>query len=385
MRKQWRGVAATAVAAGLLAGYQGSFTARAAVITHSKRAAVSTNALAFASAGQVAVLEGGALTTAGVGQSPLWSPDGSQLLFSTMDYIGNAESIFLADTHGANAKLLMSNAYPWINAAWSRDGKYVLYTVPTTKLAIAAPNAPVKATQITLKVEALKVGSKSATTLGTFSFTAGCSSKVTALQNAFALAEGSYIGTPSTLIWAQPNLVAVQSTCGGQGITLVHLHGGKNVTLPTWAGGVLSPDGSTIAATVAGSKPGSSAQVGLITVATGRTSVLAPKLNAGSVAWSPDSKNLYVAVMPTNPKSGLAQIYTMSKSGKSAKSVYSTHAAGIFHLSPLKVSPNVAFTMVASSAANAVVPPATLVENLTLGSKVPAQALLQGGQGTWRP
>ncbi|MGH2410573.1 MAG: TolB family protein, partial [Chloroflexota bacterium] len=124
MRKQWRGIAAMAVAAGLVAGNQGSFTARAAA---------STNALAFASAGQVAVLEGGALTTAGVGQSPLWSPDGSGLLFSTLDYIGNTESIFLADTHGANAKLLVSNAYPWINAAWSRDGKYVLYTVPTTK------------------------------------------------------------------------------------------------------------------------------------------------------------------------------------------------------------------------------------------------------------
>ncbi len=376
MRKQWRGAAAMAVAAGLVAGGQGSFTARAAV---------STNALAFASNGQVAVLEGGALTTAGVGQSPLWSPDGSGLLFTTMDYIGNAESIFLADTHGANAKLLVSNAYPWVNAAWSRDGKYVLYTVPTGKLAIAAPNAPAKATQITLKVEALKLGSKNPTILGTFSFTAGCSSKVTALQNAFALAEGTYNGAPSTLIWAQPSLVAVQSTCGAQGLTILHIHGGKNATLPTWSGGVLSPDGSTIAATVAGSKPGSSTQVGLITVASGKTQVLAPKLNAGSVAWSPDNKNLYVASMPTNPKSGSAQIYTLSKNGKTAKSVYSTHAAGIFHLSPLKVSPNVAFTTVASSPANAVVPPATLVENLTLGSKLPAQALLQGGQGAWRP
>jgi dipeptidyl aminopeptidase/acylaminoacyl peptidase len=261
----------------------------------------------------------------------------------------------------------------------------VLYTVPTGKLAIAAPNAPAKATQITLKVEALKLGSKSPTTLGTFSFTAGCSSKVTALQNAFALAEGTYNGAPSTLIWAQPSLVAVQSTCGAQGLTILHIHGGKNATLPTWSGGVLSPDGSTIAATVAGSKPGSSTQVGLITVASGKTQVLAPKLNAGSVAWSPDNKNLYVASMPTNPKSGSAQIYTLSKNGKTAKSVYSTHAAGIFHLSPLKVSPNVAFTTVASSPANAVVPPATLVENLTLGSKLPAQALLQGGQGAWRP
>ncbi|HVA90122.1 MAG TPA: hypothetical protein VNL71_09785, partial [Chloroflexota bacterium] len=247
MRKQWGGVAATAVAATVVVSGQGAFAARAAA---------STNALAFVSAGQVAVLEGGALTTAGVGQSPLWSPDGSNLLFSTFDYIGNSESIFLANTHGANAKILVPNAYPWVNAAWSRDGKYVLYTVPTTKLPIASPDAPVKPTPLTLKVEALKIGAKSPTTLGTVSFTGGCSSRITALGNAFGMAAGSYLGIPSTLIWAQPNLVVVQSTCGGQGLTLLHLHGGRNVSLPSWTGGVLSPDGSTIAATVASGKAG---------------------------------------------------------------------------------------------------------------------------------
>ncbi|MGH2344974.1 MAG: TolB family protein [Chloroflexota bacterium] len=260
MRNLWRGIAAATLAAIVPATSVGPIAARAAT--------ASTNALAFVTAGQVSVIEASNITTAGVGQTPLWAPDGSGLLFVLDDYVANSATVYLANSHGADAKVLTAHAYPWVNPGWSRDGKYVLYTVPATKLAQVLPNAAATSHPIKLKVMAMKVANKSTTTLGTVTFTAGCSAKVTALANAFAVAEGAYLGTPNTLIWAQPNLVVMQSSCTGQGLTVLNVKTHKTSTLPTWFGGVLSPDGSTIAASVAGAKPSSLAQVGILVVKT---------------------------------------------------------------------------------------------------------------------
>ncbi|MGH2386670.1 MAG: hypothetical protein ACRDIE_00590 [Chloroflexota bacterium] len=380
MRNLWRGIAAATLAAIVPATSVGPIAARAAT--------ASTNALAFVTAGQVSVIEASNITTAGVGQTPLWAPDGSGLLFVLDDYVANSATVYLANSHGADAKVLTAHAYPWVNPGWSRDGKYVLYTVPATKLAQVLPNAAATSHPIKLKVMAMKVANKSTTTLGTVTFTAGCSAKVTALANAFAVAEGAYLGTPNTLIWAQPNLVVMQSSCTGQGLTVLNVKTHKTSTLPTWFGGVLSPDGSTIAASVAGAKPSSLAQVGLLVVKTGKTQVLGPKLGASSLAWSPDNKNVYVATVPAKPQSGTAHIYQLSKDGKKQKTLLSQPASGIFHLSALSSTGSVAFTTVASSPADAQVPPQTLVENLnvaTAGSKTALQPLVQGSQGAWRP
>jgi hypothetical protein len=180
----------------------------------------------------------------------------------------------------------------------------------------------------------------------------------------------------------------VQSSCTGIGLTVLQVKTGKASTLPTWFGGVLSADGSTIAAAVAGISPAGLSQVGLLTVATGKTQVLAPKLGAGSLAWSSDGKNLYVATIPTNPQTGTASIFQLSKDGKTQKTLLSVKASGIFHLSTLTGGGNVAFTTAASSPAAAQAPPQTLVENLNLaavGTKLAAQPLVLGGQGAWRP
>ncbi len=380
MRNLWRGIALTAIAAILPATSMGPEGARAAA---------STNALTFVSAGSVYVLESGKLTTVGVGQTPQWAPNGSSLLFDLNDYVGNTSTIYLANTHGAAAKVLVQHTYPWVNPGWSKDGKYVLYTVPVTKLPATLPNAAPVLKPIQLKVMAVKVADNSTSTLGTFTFTGGCSAKITALANGLGLAEGAYQGTPNTLIWAQPNLVAVQSSCTGVGLTLLQTKTKKVTTLPTWFGGALSADGSTIAASVAGATPTSLAQVGLLTVSTGKTQVLGPKLGAGSLAWSSDGKNLYVATVPTNPQTGTAYIYQLSKDGKTQKTLFSVKASGIFHLSTLTSGGNVAFTTAASSSAAAQAPPQTLVENLNIaavGTKVAAaQPLVLGGQGAWRP
>jgi len=380
MRNLWRGIALTAIAAILPATSMGPAGARAA--------AASTNALTFVTSGSVYVLEAGKLTTVGVGQTPEWSPDGSSLLYELNDYVGNTATIYLANTHGSGSKVLVQHTYPWVNPGWSKDGKYVVYTVPTTTVPATLPNAAPVLHPIPLKLMAIKIADHSTTTLGTITFTAGCSTKISALANGLGLAEGTYQGTPSTLIWAQPNLVAVQSSCSGVGLTLLQLKTKKVTTLPTWFGGVLSSDGSTIAASVAGPTPTSLAQVGLLTVATGKTQVLAPKLGAGSLAWSSDGKNLYVATVPVNPQTGTANIYQLSKDGKTKKTLLSVKASGIFHLSTLHAGGNVAFTTAASSSAAAQAPPQTLVENLNLtavGTKLAAQPLVLGGQGAWRP
>src|SRR6185312_12276472 len=136
MRNLWRGIALTAIAAILPATSMGPAGARAA--------AASTNALTFVTSGSVYVLEAGKLTTVGVGQTPEWSPDGSSLLYELNDYVGNTATIYLANTHGSGSKVLVQHTYPWVNPGWSKDGKYVVYAIPTTKVPATLPNtAPV--------------------------------------------------------------------------------------------------------------------------------------------------------------------------------------------------------------------------------------------------
>ena len=279
MRNLWRGIALTAIA---------SFSARDKHGTGTRMGGGGiTNALTFVTAGSVYVLEAGKLTTVGVGQTPQWSPDGSASDLSIM-ILGNTSTIYLANTHGTGSKVLAQHTYPWVNPGWSKDGKYVLYTVSVTKPPVTLPNAAPVEHPIQLKVMAVKVADKSTSTLGTFTFTAGCSPKITALANGLGLAEGTYDGTPNTLLWAQPNLVAVQSSCTGIGLTVMQLKTKKTTTLPTWFGGVLSSDGSTIAASVAGPTPTSLAQVGLLTsTATEKTQVLGPKLGADCLPGPP--------------------------------------------------------------------------------------------------
>ena len=377
MRKHWRGLVATALATScVLYGNSARLT----------QAAGAPGALVFVAAGQVAVLEAGNLTTVGPGQSPVWSPDGTGLLYITTDFIGNSADIYLANTHGVNGHKVVSHAYPWINPSWSPDSKYIVYTAPTTTLPPALPNAPTKPHTIQLEVRALNVASNKVRVLGRISFTAGCSTKVTALQDAFAKAEGSYWGTPSTLIWAQPNVLAVQSTCTGQGLSVFKLAGGKPTSLSGWSGGVLSPDGKTIAAVVTPSAKGAtSAQIGLINVASGQTQLLSPKLSVASVAWSPDNKALFAAVQPKDTLAGFAHVVRVTRDGKSAKSLGTIQAAGIFHFSLDPTGTSLAMTVVASGSANAVVPPQAVVYNVVTTASGVAHPLVQGGEAAWRP
>jgi hypothetical protein len=216
--------------------------------------------------------------------------------------------------------------------------------------------------------------------------TAGCSTKVTALQDAFDKAEGSYWGTPSTLIWAQPNVLAIQSTCTGQGLSVFKPAGGKPTSLSGWSGGVLSPDGKTIAAVVTPSAKGaSSAQIGLIAVASGQTQLLSPKLSVASVAWSPDNKALFAAVQPKDTLAGFAHVVRVTRDGKSAKSLGTIQAAGIFHFSLDPTGASLAMTVVASGSASAVVPPQAVVYNVVTTTTGVAHPLVQGGEAAWRP
>jgi Tol biopolymer transport system component len=291
--------------------------------------------------------------------------------------LGNNATLYISDTHGANTRTLVTHAYPALNPSWSPDSKYVVYTV-------VAPGTSATRRTVQLQVKATRVADGSSRILGKFSFAAGCSVNATALQIAFAKAQGSYRGTPSTLIWAQPNTVVAQSSCTGQGLTVFRVGQGGTQTLAGWSGGSLSPDGKTVVADVAG--VGTAAgRVGVISVATGATKLLAPKLSPGSFAWLANSKVFYTVGQPANPTTGSSTLYRMSPDGKHVSSLGSVKAAGVFHLSLNHTSDHLAMAVVANAPRMAVSPPSTMVYDASAFGLTPTVPLIGGVQPAWRP
>ncbi|MDB5075978.1 MAG: hypothetical protein JWO42_2157 [Chloroflexi bacterium] len=370
MQRHWSGIAALSLTAAAVTSGLHANRINAATVK-------PVPALAYVADGQVAVIESGNLTVAGPGQNPMWSPNGASLLFDTPDLLANSASVYLADTHGANTRALLTHVYPAINPSWSLDSKYVVYTV-------VAPGTSATGKTVQLLVKATPVAGGAARTLGRFSFGAGCSMKSTALQESFTKAQGGYHGTPSTLIWAQPNVVVVQSSCTGQGLTEFKVSGGGVTSLAGWSGGVLSPDGKTIAAAVAGTgrTPG---KVGTISVATGAAKVLAPKLSPGSFVWQANSKVLFTVSQPTNTATGAATLYRMSPDGKVVAILGQAAGAGVFHLSLNHTGTDLAMAVVANAVGNVGAPQVIIVNDasaISTGTTVP---LVRGGQPAWRP
>lgn len=328
-------------------------------------------ALAYVTNGEVAVIEAGNLTVAGTGQDPLWAPNASGLLFDTPDPRSGNEIIYLADQHGANTRVLVKHASSFVNPAWSPDSGYVVYTT-------IAPNAKPKGQTIQLQVQAVRVSTGAVKSLGTFPFVGGCAVTASALMDTFAHAQGSYHGVPSTLIWAQPNLVVVQSSCTGQGLTLFDVGGAHVQTLRNWSGAVLSPDGKMLVANANG-KPG------IITVATRASSVLPYKFAPATLAWASTSGMAFAVSQPANPATGVVSVYNFTPDGKASLLLTTIPAAGGFHLSVSHLGDHLAIALVAHAPANAVAPPSVTVydtQALAIGNPVP---LIAGLEPAWRP
>jgi dipeptidyl aminopeptidase/acylaminoacyl peptidase len=364
MQMQRCGIAALSLAALVVAGTLQATLARAA-------ASPSGPALAYVANGQVALIEAGTLTVAGTGENPTWAPNASALMFERADPMSGNAIVYLADQHGANSKVLVKQAYALVNPAWSPDSKYVLYTS-------IAPNTKPKGQVIQLQVNAVKVATGAVTPLGTFPFTGGCTVTATALQDTFAHAQGSYRGMPNTLLWAQPNLVMVQSSCTGQGLTMFDVGGKHLQTLSTWSGAVLSPNGKLIAANANG-------RPGIVTVATRASKVLPFKFAPASLAWDASSGTVFAVSQPANPANGKVSVYSFTPDGKTSLLLSTIAASGAFHLSINPPGDHLALALVANAPAKTVAPPSVMVYDVHAQVGSTPMPLVAGTQPAWRP
>jgi len=359
-----------------------SGTAAYPLRVHAATTTPVTQALAYLTNGQVTVFEtqspSSTITTVGPGQSPAWAPNGSRLLFMNADTLNSVATISIADAHGANPHQVARGAYLYISAAWSPDSKYVLYTT-------LAGGSKATDPKLSLNVEALNPDSKQTRTLGTVSVAGGCVPTATAQQSAIARAQGAYRGTPSTLIWAQPSLVVVQSSCSGAGLTLLKL-GSKPSTLPSWSAGVLSPDGKTIAAALLppGAKAGASV-AGLIAVGSGTTETIKPAIPAAALTWTSDSKALLAVAQPTNTVTGMAQVTRLTLQGRVALKLGTIPATGAYHPSLARGDASLALAVVANSSSKAVAPPAVAIDLTSAIAAGPAVPRFIGSEPAWRP
>lgn len=340
--------------------------------------APAPQALAYVANGQVTVFEAGTLTTVGPGQSPAWSPNGANVLFMRADFVANLANVFVADTHGANARSVLTNVYPYIAPAWSPDSKYILYTA-------AAKGSSTTSPTVTLEARAYNVASRQVRVLGRFSLSGGCSPNGTALRTTMTAAQGTYQGTPSTLIWAQPSLIVVQGSCTGSGLLMFKV-GGKPTVLSGWSSAVLSPNGKTIAAAVVprGGKP-SNPQVGLINVTTGRTQMTVARVAANALAWTHDGKYIITVADPSNPATGTVQIARLTADGKTVTKLGSFPAAGAYHPSIDATDRSLALAVVGNASAAAVSPPSVSINLVPTTVAGPAHSFFIGSQPAWRP
>jgi dipeptidyl aminopeptidase/acylaminoacyl peptidase len=376
MRKTLCGMAALATVASLMIGGLRAQETHAA--SPRPTPTPPSPALAYVSNGQVAVIEAGNLTVAGPGQNPSWSPNGANLMFDVPDLLSNTATIYLADKHGANTKALVGKAYPYINPSWSPDSKYVVFTAPATGTSLTGRT-------IQLVVRAARIADGATRTLGQFNFTAGCSPLTSALQDAFTKAQGGYHGTPNTLIWSQQaNKVVVQSSCTGQGLLSFNVGGGGTKSLTAWSGGVLSPDGKTVVAAVAGAgkAPG---KIGELTVASGATKLLPAKISPTIFAWGSNSKVLFALSQPADPATGAVILYRLSPDGKAVSILGQAHAAGAFHLSVNHLQDHLALAIVVNAARNAMAAPATYVSDAAALQYGTPSPVVPGTEPAWRP
>jgi hypothetical protein len=334
-------------------------------------------ALAYVANGQVIVFEGGTLTTVGVGQSPFWSPNGAELAYSVDDFRGNTADVYVADTHGANAKHVVAKVYPYINPSWTADSKYIVYTTPVSGQKATAPT-------LRLQVRAIRPDGTGSLVLGQVTVDNRCATTGTALQIAGTNAQGSYRGYAGTLVWGQPSLIVVQSSCTGQGLMMFKI-GKKPTTLATWSAGALSPDGKTVAASVAPAGKGG-AQLGLITIATGKTRVVKAAVSPDVLTWARDSRSLFVASQPANPANGKATIARIDLAGERLTNLGQVPASGVYHLNSAHGDVTLAMAVVANGPATTPAPPAMQISlvNVTPPSK-PINLFVSAAQPAWRP
>ncbi|HWE64298.1 MAG TPA: hypothetical protein VHB98_21510, partial [Chloroflexota bacterium] len=235
-------------------------------------------------------------------------------------------------------------------------------------------------------VNAYNLATRQVRVLGQFSLAGGCSPNGSALQTTMTTAQGAYHGTPSTLIWAQPNLIVVQSSCTGQGLTMFKV-GGKPTSLKGWSAGVLSPDGKTIAAAVLPSSSRSATpQVGAINVATGKTRILNARVGANALTWTHDGKDIIAVAEPSNPAGGSVQISKLTPDGKTVTALGAIKAAGAYHPSVDHTNHSLALAVVASASAGAVAPPMISIEFVPTTTAGPARTFfINSGEPAWRP
>jgi Tol biopolymer transport system component len=371
MRRIRHGLALEAVVSGLLVASVLATTPADAATTPAPQA------LAYVSSGQVKVFEAGQVTTAGSGQSPVWSPNGANLLFVHPDFVAGVAGVFVTDTHGNNAHAVISGAYPYITPSWSGDSKFIVYATVRAGAGATGKTVP-------LEIRAFNPSTKQARVLANVTIAGGCSQAGTALQVAAATAQGTYRGTPSTVIWAQPNLVAVQSSCTGSGLTIVPL-GGKPFTLADWSGGVLSPDGKMIAAAVGNGPHSNGAHLGLLNVTTHRTTIIKPPVSAGVLAWTPDSKAVITAVQPTDPLHGTVEVLRESTDGKSVTALAFIPSAGAFHPSVDHAGKSVAFAAIDNASPTVGAIPQITIDLVPAQKLGVAQPYFIGSQPAWRP
>ena len=363
----WRGVAAMILAGGVQ------------VFGYTSASAAGAVALAYVASGQVVVQENGVLTTVGAGQDPVWSPSGANLLYMNPDFVGGAAQLYVADSHGANSRLLLKDSYPWVRPSWSVDGKSVVYTA-------VAPTSKANAAHLTLEVRAASLAGGGIRSLGHVTFVGGCKNTSSALQDAMGQAQGGYRGTPSTLIWSKSNMVVVQSSCTGMGLTAFSVGSNKVTSLPDWSGGVLSPDGRIVAAIAipTGGKA-SSAQVGFLNLLTGKHWTIGPKLGSAEVAWAPDATGLLTVTQPSDPQKGLVQVHRLTPDGKSVALLGAIQGAGAYHLALDSTGKSLSMAVVANAPAAVGVPPT--VQIYFMSALIPGKASLfsLAGQPAWRP
>ena len=365
-----RGLLAAAAGLLLINAVPGSSPQRAGA------AAAAPQALAYVTNGQVQVFEAGSLTTVGPGQNPVWSPSGSNLLFVHPDFVADTADLFVADSHGANVRAVGSGAYPYIQPSWSRDGKSIVY-------AELKPGTKTSAASLPLEIRALDPVSKTQRVLATVTIAGGCTQAGTALQVAATVAEGSYRGMASTLIWARPDLLVVQASCTGSGLLFVPLKG-KATLYAGWSGGVLSPDGTTVAAVVAAAK-GKAAQLGLLSLAGMKSTTLQPQINASVLAWTLDGSALLAISEPANTANGTSQVSLVSRNGKTVVSLGAVPGTGVYHPSVDRTGKSLAVAVIASATAKVGVIPSTTIDLLSTQQAIPAHAFFVGSEPAWRP
>lgn len=101
-------------------------------------ALVSLTLLATAVGGATAAHDETAAFSANeIDAAPVWSPDGTRLLFSNQNTAGHWQ-ISVIDANGAGRRLLVHGNLDYVDVAWSPNGKQIGYSGQTSSQVITA-------------------------------------------------------------------------------------------------------------------------------------------------------------------------------------------------------------------------------------------------------